>query len=64
MMAPKRLRNSFTMTPESMPAGAFTAVTDDPANRGEQLQPHAVTAARVASASNCAFSISLPCRSA
>ncbi len=60
MMAPNLLRNSLTMTPESMPAGALMAVTEEPGEPGENSsRPSAAAAARVARASNCAFSISL-----
>ena len=39
MIDPNRLLNSLTITPESRPAGAFTAVTEARDFRSEQLQP-------------------------
>ena len=39
MMALNRLRNSLMMTPESMPAGGRTAVTEEPGVEREQFQP-------------------------
>ena len=47
-MAPKRVRNSFTITPESSPAGALMAVTEEPGHVGEKLgsSPNFCTAAR------------------
>ena len=60
MMAPKRLRNSFTITPESMPAGALMAVTDEPGQpAANSSSPSFCAAARVASASISALSIRL-----
>ena len=52
MIAPKRLRNSFTITPESMPAGALMAVTAAPGEAAENtVSPSLSAAARVAWAS-------------
>ena len=48
------------MTPESMPPGALTAVTEEHGESGaNSSSPNSVAAVRVARASNCAFSISL-----
>ena len=56
MMEPKRLRNSFTITPESRPAGAVMAVTEEPGDAAEKSSsPSLQAAARVACASICAF---------
>src|SRR5271166_322511 len=47
--APKRLRKSFTITLESRPRGAFTAVTDEPGECGaNSSRPSFWTAAREA----------------
>jgi len=51
IMALKRLRNSFTMTPESRPVGGVRAVTAEPGELAEKMpRPRAVAADRVASA--------------
>ena len=58
MIDPKRFRNSFTMAPESTPAGAQTAVRAPAGEPGaNSASPSSRAAARVARASNWAFSI-------
>src|SRR5216684_8197114 len=60
MTEPNRLRYSFTMTPESKPFGALTAVTEELGEPGENnSRPNVVTAARVALASISALATSL-----
>ena len=60
MIDPKWLRKPFTISPESMPWGAFTAVTEELGLCGaNSSSPSAVTALRVPRARSCAFSISL-----
>src|SRR5260370_26360073 len=59
MIAEKGMGNSLTITRESMPDGALIAVTEEPGESGaKSSRPSSVAAARVALASNCAFSIS------
>ena len=61
MIEPKRLRNSLTITPESMPGGAFTAVTEAAGiiRRRTVPGPAPGRPLRVARASCSALSISL-----
>ena len=64
MIALNRLRNSFTMTPESIPAGGRTAVTAEPGELEKTSRPSSVTAALVARASSCALATTLSMPSA
>src|SRR3954470_21931784 len=59
MIALKRLRNSLTITPESIPAGGRMAVTDEPGELENNWSPKAAAAVRVGLANICAFSIKL-----
>src|SRR4051794_29653595 len=56
--APKRVLKSLTITPESMPAGGWMAVTEEPGDEAENSwRPRAVAAERVAFASISALAI-------